>query len=350
MTVRKRVSLTQGAAWGHGKHSLAASRMNAQGIAARLAVTTYADRVNLAVEIDGDRRRSPDAAIQRAQRHGIIAPDHLALCVTTTRTNTGSIPGYNLKRSGTRSASAITRQHKVSDAWGNLGAETRTVEHPIMPNGRLHVVNLVFGRNIDAQRVRRLGLADARDIVVLPFHRHQSHALDSTWFDGTAAMGHFTLRQCLADEPRADRLQIATSLQIHHSQIFVVELTMFLRGIAVAFDQVQEQIVMRLDMAVEVHAHEAVQLQKARIDVTHHARMRERHLGDDVITEPVEPAPFGQIVHSVGIDSRVNRPAHQHHRMRYIRVVVSFHQRDRRHDWHRWLAHGDHVNIATEHV
>src|SRR5262245_31407520 len=258
MTVCKRVSLTQGAAWGHGKHNLAASRMNPQGIAARLAVTTYADRVNLAVEIDGDRRRSPDAAIQRAQRHGIIAPDHLALCVTTTRTNTGSIPGYHLKRSGTRSASAITRQHKVGDAWGNLGAETRTVEHPIMPNGRLHVVNLVFGRNIDAQRVRRLGLADARDIVVLPFHRHQSNAPDSTWFDGTAAMGHFTLRQRVADKYRVYRLQIELGCQVHHSQILVVEFAMLLRRITVAFDQVEEQIVMRLYMAVEIHTHEAV--------------------------------------------------------------------------------------------
>src|SRR6188768_4407700 len=199
MTVRKRVSLTQRSAWGHRKHNLAASRMNAQGIAARLAVTTYADRVNLAVDIDGDRRRSPDAAVQqRAQRHGIIAPDHLALCVTTTRTSTGSIPGYDLKRGGTRNASAITRQHKVGNAWGDLGAETRAVEHPIMPNSRLHVVNLVFGRNIDAQRVRRLGLADARYIVVLPFDRHQGNTLDDTWVDGPAAMGHFTLRQRMA--------------------------------------------------------------------------------------------------------------------------------------------------------
>src|SRR6187401_17149 len=98
----------------------------------------------------------------RARRGmGLSLQDHLGLCVTTTRTSTGSIPGYDLKRGGTRSASTVTRQHKVGDAWGDLGAETRAVEHPIMPNGRLHVVNLVFGRNIDAQRVRRLGLAYA---------------------------------------------------------------------------------------------------------------------------------------------------------------------------------------------
>jgi hypothetical protein len=63
MTVCKRASLTQRSAWGHRKHNLATCRVDAQGIAARLPVTPHADGVDLAVEINRDRRRSPDAAI-----------------------------------------------------------------------------------------------------------------------------------------------------------------------------------------------------------------------------------------------------------------------------------------------
>ena len=107
---------------------------------------------------------------------------------------------------------------------------------------------------------------------------------------------------------------------------------------------------MRLDVAVEIHADEAVQLQEARIDVAHEAGMRERHLGDDVVAEPVDAALLRELVDRVGIDAGVDRAAHQHHGMRHVRILVGLHQRDRRHHRHRRLAHRDHVHVAAEHV
>src|SRR5689334_8016242 len=101
-------------------------------------------------------------------------------------------------------------------------------------------------------------------------------------------MHHLSLWQRVTDKDRIDRLEIELGSEIHDGQVLVVELAMLLRRIAVAFDQMQEQILMRLDMAIEVHAHEAVQLQKTGIDVPHHTRMREWHLGNDVIAEPAE--------------------------------------------------------------
>ena len=71
---------------------------------------------------------------------------------------------------------------------------------------------------------------------------------------------------------------------------------------------------------------------KARIDVAHHAGMRERHFGDDVIAEPVYAAPLGKLVDFIGVDTRVDRPAHQHHRTWHIGIVIGFHQRDGGHD------------------
>jgi hypothetical protein len=49
----------------------------------------------------------------------------------------------------------------------------------------------------------------------------------------------------------------------------------------------------RVHVAVEVHADEPVELQEAGIDVAHHARIGERHLGDDVVAEPVAGMDFG---------------------------------------------------------
>ena len=62
----------------------------------------------------------------------------------------------------------------------------------------------------------------------------------------------------------------------------------------------------------------------------------------------LKSAPFGQLVHSVGIDPRVDRPAHQHHRVRNIRIVVGLHQRNRCHDRHRRLTNGNHMNITAK--
>ena len=103
-------------------------------------------------------------------------------------------------------------------------------------------MRLVLVRNIDAKRVRGLGLADAGNIVVLAFDRHQRNALDGGRIDAAAAMHHLPFRQSVTDEHRIDRLQIELGGQIHDGEIFVIELAVLLRGIAVAFDQMQEQI------------------------------------------------------------------------------------------------------------
>ena len=45
-----------------------------------------------------------------------------------------------------------------------------------MADAGLQVMRLVLGRNVDAQRVRGLGLADAGNVVVLAFDRQQRDA------------------------------------------------------------------------------------------------------------------------------------------------------------------------------
>ena len=76
--------------------------------------------------------------------------------------------------------------------------------------------------------------------------------------------------------------------------------------------------------------------------------MWERHLGDDVAAEPVKAARFGQFIDRIRIDARVDRPAHQHHGMRNVRILGRLHPRNRRHHRHRRLAYRDHMHVAAE--
>ena len=161
-------------------------------------------------------------------------------------------------------------------------------------------------------------------------------------------MGELALWQGVAHEHGLDRLQIEFRGQIHHCQIFVVELAMLLRGIAIAAHQVHEQVLVRLDVPVEIHGHEAVELQESRIDVPHEAGMWKGHLGDDVAPEPIGPALLGKAIDRCRIGASVDRPAHEHHGVRHIGVAVRLHARDRRKHRHRRLADRNDVAVAAQ--
>ncbi|GCC43279.1 hypothetical protein chiPu_0027567, partial [Chiloscyllium punctatum] len=138
--------------------------------------------------------------------------------------------------------------------------------------------------------------------------------------------------------------------EVHHREIFVIEFAVLVDQIAVAFDQIGEQRLVRVHVPIQIHADEAVELQEARIDVAHHARMRERHLGDDIVAEPIDAALRRQIIDSGRIAPCIDRAAHQRHRQRHERVVVGFHHGNGCHNRHRRLAHRDDVHVAAERV
>jgi hypothetical protein len=146
------------------------------------------------------------------------------------------------------------------------------------------------------------------------------------------------------------RLQIVLGRKIHDGEIFVVEFAVLLRGIAIALDEMLEQFAVSLDMPIEIHADETVELKKAGIDVAHETRIGKRHLGDDVAAEPIDAARLRELVHLGRILARIDRAAHQDHGMGHIGVVLGLHARDRGEDRDRGLAHREHVHIAAEHV
>src|SRR5208337_2434302 len=78
--------------------------------------------------------------------------------------------------------------------------------------------------------------------------------------------------------------------------IFVVEVAVLLRRVAVALDQVVEHLEMGVDMAVEIHRHEARELKETRIDQPAETRIGKRHGVQTMAAEPFHAAPLGELV------------------------------------------------------
>ena len=109
-------------------------------------------------------------------------------------------------------------------------------------------------------------------------------------------MHHLALRQGVLHEHGLDGLEVELGREVHHGEIFVVEVAVLLGVVAVALDEVLEHLAMRLEVAVDVHRHEAGELQEAGIDVAHEAGVGQRHLDDAVAAEPLDAALLGQHV------------------------------------------------------
>src|SRR5262249_29448439 len=153
---------------------------------------------------------------------------------------------------------------------------------------------------------------------------------------------------CVPDEHSFDGLQIILGREVHYGKIFVIELTVLLGRIAVTLDQMVKQVAVGLDVTIEIHADETVQLQKSRIHIAHHARLRKRHFGNDIAPEPLGAAGLRERIDTSWIDACIYWAAHQHHRAWHARVLDRFHASDGSHHGHRRLAHRDDMNVTTE--
>ena len=200
-----------------------------------------------------------------------------------------------------------------ADARRDFLAEAGAVEDAIMSDVFLQMMHPQFIGDIDAQILRRLGLADAGNIVLLALDGHQPDPPDGAEIDGLAAMLHLAARQLVVNENGVDRLQVEFGGQVHHGEIFVVEFTMFFRRIAVALDQMIEHFQVGADMAVEIHRHEAGKLEEAWIDLAARARIGEGRDMDAVAPEPLRSALFGKLVHFGWAAPCVDRPSHEGH-------------------------------------
>ena len=102
------------------------------------------------------------------------------------------------------------------------------------------------------------------------------------------------------------------------------------------------------DVAVEIHRHEAGELQKARIDLPAEAGIGEWHGVQAVAAEPFDAALLGELVDLGRAASGVDRAAHQGHAGRGVGVAARLHQRGRGKQRHRRLTDADRVDAGAE--
>ena len=173
-----------------------------------------------------------------------------------------------------------------------------------MADFELEVVRLFRRRDAGAEIWAATGLARPADIVALALDGHQRGALDRRRLDQAAAHPKPAERQVVALEHALDRLQIEIRRQVHHRAVFVVEGAGRRGTLAVAAGEVAEHRPMRRDVAVEIHAEKAGELQKARIDAAEGAGIARRHGGDHGALEPVERVRLGEAVDRGRVDAR----------------------------------------------
>lgn len=82
--------------------------------------------------------------------------------------------------------------------------------------------------------------------------------------------------------------EIEFGRQVHHRQIFFVEVIVLAHRILIALNKIVKQLDMGGCVPLKVHGHEAGELQEARIDLAHEARIGKWHAHDAV------PAKIGR--------------------------------------------------------
>ncbi len=151
----------------------------------------------------------------------------------------------------------------------------------------------------------------------------------------------------MANENALDGLQVEFGGHVHHGKIFVIEIAMLLRRVAVPLDKMIEHIEMRRNMTFKIHRHKAGQLQKARINLPAHREVGERHSVNAMTLEPLDAALLGQLVYLRGIDSRIDRPAHQNHGFWRVWAVFRIQQGNGADQRHRGLTDPERMQRNT---
>ena len=107
---------------------------------------------------------------------------------------------------------------------------------------------------------------------------------------------------------------------------------------------------MRVDVPVQVHAHERRKLHESRIDMAERARKAPGHRADQMPLEPFDRPRLCELVDPGRIHPRVDRPRHQSHAARHCGIAGLRHGRGGGKRRHCRLAHRDDMRARSHHT
>ena len=109
-------------------------------------------------------------------------------------------------------------------------------------------------------------------------------------------MHKFALGQGIGLENIIDGLQIKLFGQVQNRQVFVIKFKVLVGLITITCDQIFKVFLMRLLVAILVHRHKAIKLDKAWIDPAHHAGIGRRDRIDHIGPKPGKGALLSQLI------------------------------------------------------
>ena len=174
-------------------------------------------------------------------------------------------------------------------------------------------VELVLLGDACAQRVRGPRLPRAGDVVELALDGQQCGGLDVLRAHRLAVHDPGSVNQGEVLEHGADGVEVVLGRHVENGVVLVVELAVRLGVVVVAANEIAEVVVVRRQMAVRVHRHEARVLQEAGIDAPAGTREVAWHAVDDVGLEPAIALVHRQVIHRRRAQTRVNGATHHGH-------------------------------------
>src|SRR5262245_36048691 len=194
----------------------------------------------------------------------------------------------------------------------------------------------------------RRRLTDRADVVLFPFYGEQSCAPDGARFNPTVLICQCPGWQCMLLKYEPYSFEIKLGGQIQHCEVFIVK-CFRLRGLCrFAVRKIFIEFVVRLDMAIDIHAHEGSELYKPRIHLSATAAVTVGDACDQVSLKPIDRFRFCELVDLGWIDPRVDGAGHERHRAGLRRTIGLRHDTRRYQRCNAWLANGYDMSLRSD--